>query len=430
MWRYIAIAAFTVSTCDLSAQFQQQQQGQQFGGVAIDADGFLTLKPVSVRAVAAAVRRQSSQLAGELAEPTGLRFVSLKRLLAPDADRTRETMAGLTKVVYVVADPQAGDIYLAGPAEPFGEDPTGRVLGAETGRPVITLTMLVEAFRHANETVGCSIDPEPERQKALNEYIRRNSTPASPSQIAARYKTMARVLGRQNVSVFGVPADSMTALITVEADYLMKQIALGSVPSRVRGVASQLAHTRLNGNSLQRWWFAPQYDGIFTDEERLAFELTGPRLKLLAQDEISDASGVRFDAAITSETTQAFAKSFSAKMDDLARVHPAIASLQNVTDLVMAASLIRSERLDERSGFDPLAAARLVELPEKTWPEPKTVPSSANTKRSGKFVLGLIGGVVMNGPRMQQQFAPTARPEGAGVALPSDTSDAFWINGE
>lgn len=404
---------------------------QQFGGVVIDADGYLTMKPVSPKANAAAVKREAAELTGDLAEPSELRFVSLKRLLAPESVRTRESMAGLTRITHLVGDPEAKDIFIAGPSEPFGADATGQLRGAESGRPVITFTQLVEAFQHAEETIGCSIDPEPERQQALNDYIRRNSTAASTSVIASRYKQMARVLGRQNVSVFGVPADSHIALITVEADVVMKQIALGTRPSQVRGVASQLAHTRPNGNTLQRWWFAPQYESIVTDADRLAFEFSGSRLKLLAQDEISDSSGVRFDAAITSKPTQIFAKTFTEHMDELAGVHPSIAALQNVTDLVMAASLIRSENLAARCGFDPLTAAREIELPSNDWPAPKTVPSEANTKRSGKFVLGLIGGVVMNGPRMAQQFSPAPTEQGPSVtATPALPADSFWADGE
>ena len=403
----------------------------QFGGVAIDADGVLTLKPVSTRASAAAVKKQAGQLEGDLAEQAERRFISLRGLLAPESDRSRETMAGLTRIDYLVVDQAAKDILLAGPAEPFGRDGTGLVRGAVTGRPVVTFTMLVEAFRHAGELVGCSIDPVPERQQALNNYIQRNSTPASTTQIAARYKQMARVLGQQEVTVFGVPADSHTALITVEADFVMKQIALGQRPSLVRGVASQLTHTRPNGNTLQRWWFAPHYDGVFADEERLTFELTGPRLKLLAQDEISDSSGVRYDAAITSKPTQVFAKAFSKHMDDLARVHPSIASLQNVTDLVMVAALIRSEDLVAKSNFDPFESIESIELPANSWTAPRTVPSAATTKRAGRFVLGLIGGVVIKGSRMTQQFAPTVDAQNAiSISRPNVADGAFWSNGD
>lgn len=403
----------------------------QVAGVAIDAEGVLQLKNISAKASLASVRRAAKNLEGDLGQASDVRYVSLKRLLTTGDSDTRNSMGGLTRIQFVVADPESQDILIAGSAEPYGPDVTGRLVGADSARPLIRFEDLVEAFQYGGETVGCSIDPVPENQQALNDYLRRNSTPASPSAVAARYKQMARILGRQTIRVFGVPRSSHVALAAIEADFLMKQIAIGNRASGVRGVQSQLSHLRPNGNSFQRWWFAPAYDSIATDEERLAFELTGPRLKLLAQDEISDGNGMRFDAAITAETTQAFAKTFSARMDDLARVHCSIATLQNVTDCIMLAAIIRDEQLDRRSEFDIFKAANAIVLPTNEWPEPETVPSAATTKRAGRYILGLVGGVVIDGQRLAREFAPTSnRVNPLQISVPAFANEQFWSNGQ
>lgn len=399
----------------------------QVGGVAIDADGLLTLKPISSKVSLRSVRKAAASLEGPLSEPVEIRYLSLRRLFADEEDRTRSTMGGLTRIQFVVADPEQQDILIAGPAEPFAEDATGRLVGATTGRPVVSFDALVEAFRHSQETIGCSIDPDPQRQQNLNEYLRRNSTPATASVVASRYKQMARVIGPQVIRVFGVPEDSATALTTIEADCLLKHIAIGRVPSGARNVKSQLAHLKLNGNSFQRWWFAAHYDSINADEDRLTFELSGPRLKVLAQDEVMGPNGQRIDALSTSASTQVFAKSCSAHMEAIARVHPPIAALQNVTDCIFAAALIRNEALTAKANFDPFDAATKIELEEPDWVPPKTVSSFATTKRLGSYMLGLVGGVVLNG---DQGIRSTARGQGISTPIqPPAFETTFWSNG-
>ncbi len=43
-----------------------------------------------------------------------------------------KALAGLTKIDYVLLYPESNEIVIAGPAEGFVEDSTGRVVGIET----------------------------------------------------------------------------------------------------------------------------------------------------------------------------------------------------------------------------------------------------------------------------------------------------------
>src|SRR3989337_1461722 len=104
-----------------------------------------------------------------------LRFVSLRRLESeiakahklgqplPDAVRY---LAGLQRVRYVLVYPDQHDIVLAGPAEGWRIDSLGNVVGASTGRPVLTLDDLMVALRASESSnmtgISCSIDPSPE----------------------------------------------------------------------------------------------------------------------------------------------------------------------------------------------------------------------------------------------------------------------------
>ena len=88
-------------------------------------------------------------MGNDLARFSKLRKVSLTRLEkaidAKDGVVTEEMryLAGLLRVKYVFFYPDSGDIVVAGPAEGWASDPTGRVVGITTGRPVVQLQDLV-----------------------------------------------------------------------------------------------------------------------------------------------------------------------------------------------------------------------------------------------------------------------------------------------
>lgn len=79
-------------------------------------------------------------------------------------------LAGLTRLQYVFVYPgngsEQGEVVLAGPAEGWMEDATGRVVGIETGSPIVLLEDLAAAVRAfppgqpTDQSIRCSIDPK------------------------------------------------------------------------------------------------------------------------------------------------------------------------------------------------------------------------------------------------------------------------------
>ena len=149
-------------------------------GVAVDADG--VLQRVMVDDPTGDLARQRVQQAhatgsnGNVAQPSKLRKVSLTRLEhaafkkgiaeGQPIDDEMQHLAGLTRLQYVFCYPESGDIVIAGPAEAWGEAPSGRILGIESGRPVLELQDLVVALRafppgadRKKPFIYCSIDP-------------------------------------------------------------------------------------------------------------------------------------------------------------------------------------------------------------------------------------------------------------------------------
>lgn len=346
-------------------------------------------------------------------------------------------LAGLQRVDFLFVDVATKDLILAGPADGFAPDASGRMRGLESGRPTLLLDDLIVAWRFAVKAsaVGCSIDPRAQNLAALQQYVAQNSSPANAGVVEGRYKKMAEVMGMHDIRVDGVPADSHFGRVLVEADYRMKRISLGLENPGVKGLISHLAMLKGGGNSIQRWWFVPLYDGLYRSEDRLAFQLVGQRAQLLSQDELANASGERSAAATTRLTTQAFSKLFTEKYAALADESPVFAELQNLIDWCVLTALIDREQLVDKIGWNPGVLADAEKLPHEVGPIPKEVPAMVNIKRtSGSSIIGLIaGGVTIHPAKMVSPQSiktdPTLRLDGQRTeALPKErpTAQRWW----
>lgn len=408
-----ALAVLCVLSCVTAVQSQDDGNGDgdTTGGITIDAKGVVSLD--RRRDPSGALNRQRSaayaneHLDADLQSYCDLRLVSLPSLERAYAEALEtggalppevEYLAGLQRIDFVFVDPDKHDVVLAGPAEGFAPDHMGRMRGLTTGRPPISLPHLIVAMRsvmRGEDTIGCSIDPEQGRLAELQRWVQANSTPTSSSGAKRRYSKMADILGLEQISVWGVPADTQFAHVLVEADFRMKRIALGAEPSGVRGIKSHLSMLNPDGNSMQRWWFAPLYDPIRVSEDGNAFQITGQRVQLMAQEENVTAKGGRKNSPFTRASTQQFAQQFTEHFPELAEKNPVFAQLQNLFDLAVVAALLRNDGVLERTGWR--ADVFLDRATVATYAVPRHVSSTAVTRpaRNGTM-LGLIGGVVLN----------------------------------
>ena len=409
------------------------------GGILIDATGVVSRTVVNNRISAGLARRKMAASAEKflpqnINSPSELRLISLPRLEAEcerlarsgaDVPEEIRYLGGLQRIDYVFVDPDSNDVIIGGPAEGFAPNVSGRVVGLTTGRPPLHLDDLLVALRtRVGDLVGCSIDPVPKNLAAMNRWIKANSTPTSAAIAHQRYGTMAKILGKQDITVWGVPEDSHFAVTLVEADYQMKLIAGGIEKPRVRGLNSHLALTRPGSNSIQRWWFAPLYERIERTDDSTAWHFVGQRAKLLAQEELSDESGHRSAAATTRLSVRKFAKQFTDKFPKLVEAAPVYAELQNLFDLIVLNTLLR-QQLADLAGWQPNAFLNADLLPIRTYHVPKQVQSVANTKNVGRLVIGLItGGVQIRADRL------VARPELATDDILQVTAKAAKSNSD
>lgn len=418
---------------------------QGVGGIVIETDGLvkaafdkddngkLTLKRIAALA--------ASKLPSEMNKISPLRKVSLVKMEAalkecleagtpvtPDF----QFLAGLNRIDFVFVYPETKDLVVAGPAEGFAPNDAGRVVGTTSGRPPLRLDDLMVALRSGRDQhrFGCSIDPVPESLARFNEYLKRNSFAATPAVIENRFREMTQILGRQTVSVHGVPDDSHYGLTLVEADYRMKLISVGLERVKLKGFRSHLEMMGRSENTLQRWWFAPLYDPFQRSEQRDAYRFSGQRVQLLAQDELVDEGGKRSAAPFTKLATQKFAVQFTERYQDVAAVVPIFAELQNLFDLAVLAALLRSEGLAEKVNWsmDVLMNERRPQL--VTYSVPKHVASVFNARRSSSIVLGLVaGGVEVSGSqvlRSSELAVDRTLPNSRTEARPKSDSQSWW----
>lgn len=406
---------------------QGGNQGANFaGGIVIDADGVLSSSKSKVVSPEVARKRMAELakqfLTSDVATVSPLRKVSLVRLeraLAEVLDKKEspsaemQYLAGLQRIDFVFVFPETHDVVIAGPAEPFAPDATGRVVGLSSGRTALRLDDLLVALRTSQKASqwGCSIDPNPDRLAEMQRFVKANSGAGSASSAQQRFRRMQQILGNHEVKVFGVPDDTHFAHVLVEADLHMKLIALGLEDPHVPGLKSHLALIQPGANAMERWWFSPLYDAFKTSGDGLAFEFSGQRYQLLTQGEQTDVAGRKSDAAFTRLSTQVFAREFTDRIPELCKRVPLFAELQNLFDLAVLAALMKRGGLPQKAQWQPTLLLDEQRVPVWRGPAPKQTKAVMNMKMSNRGVAIALfsGGVVIDSQQLWQQSAASTQ---------------------
>jgi len=397
-------------------------------GVAIDAQGVLAVKTFEdPTGRLAEARREAAkvQLPTILQARSPLRKVSLVRLEAAvqaqvaagkALDDATRCLAGLQRLQYAFFLPLAKDIVIAGPAEGFAPDVSGRMVGVTTGRPVIELEDLVAALRAyalgqpAEGFVGCTIDPAPEAMARLQKFQR-----TVPHSVAENQRAevglkiaegMQTALGLAPIRVFGVPPESHLAQVLIEADYRMKLIGLGLEvpPVRFASYFQLLGSANVRAGALQRWWFTPNYQCVKVSADRLAMELVGEGVQLIAESKLIGPDGQLKSGAPGNRASDTFTEGFTRKYPELARRSPVYAQLRNAVDLLVAAAFLRQQGYAQRAGWKMSLFGDEATMPVRTHAVPRRAPAAVNGSwRESRFVAAAGGGVSI---RPEEALAP------------------------
>ena len=337
-----------------------------------------------------------------------------------------------------------GDIVLAGPAGDWRTDAEGRIVNIETGKPVLQLDDLVVVLRNAigsraslaaRSSRGRRTWPPPSR---LSRRGSDRSVKAVPARRVADQLRPRWV--KQDIKVWGIDPRTRAARVLVEADYRMKLVGMG-LEEGTLGVASYLDEVKRAGDdppamNVLRWWFTLNYSGIRATAARDAFQLMGPGVKVLSENELLTETGDRIHTGKSDELTGGFARSFTKHIDALAAKYPIYAELKNIFDLALVAGLLRSHDLPAQVGWHMTYFADPEGYRVALGPQPKEVESVVNsvTFRKNRFFAGVSGGVSVDTNALVHTQAVRADDYGLmdaarGSATPQVTTlprDAWW----
>jgi hypothetical protein len=425
--RWMAALAVSLS-CQLLVQDSAQAQDEPpptFGtagpsGVAVDADGVLrrvTAPDPTGELARQRVQEALARLDRDVARHSPLRKVSLTRLdrimkqrLADGrgVDDAMRHLAGITRLQYVFCYPESGDIVIAGPAEAWAEAPSGRILGIESGRPVLELQDLIVALRifppgadNKKPFIYCSIDPTEEGLSRMHQFLHelggRIGNPAyNPGQDQFIVNGLRERLGMQIITVGGVSPKTHFAQVLVEADYNMKLIGIGleQPPVRLTSYVARANPHQVASNALQRWFFVPDYQCVRVSEDSLAMELVGEGVRLVGENEVVAKDGRRSAAARGNRASEAFVKAFTKMYPKLAERSPIYAQLRNCIDLAVAAAFIQHQDYYSLVHWNPAVFHSEQAYPVETLNPPQQVESAVNSLWKGNTLLTPIGGGV------------------------------------
>ncbi|NIL96411.1 MAG: DUF1598 domain-containing protein, partial [Planctomycetales bacterium] len=219
------------------------------GGVVVDATGVLQrttrteagqpladLRTGALRSDAPSDVRRSSPLR-KVSLPRLELAVQLRAAAGQGPDREMQLLAGLTRIEYVLAYPETGDLVIAGPAGDWRRNEEGRLVNSESGRPLLRLDDLVVILRqitgNSGSRFGCSITPRQQSLARVKAFVAESSQkPLKPGQRARQQwlEQLRAAVGTQDIEVYGIDAGTRAARILVEADYHMKRIGIGLEP--------------------------------------------------------------------------------------------------------------------------------------------------------------------------------------------------------
>jgi len=389
-------------------------RGGAVGGISVDAEGVVRNVNVDARnMLRQALLKETKKVPGDLNQPVERRMISLKGLNQAIEVAQRESLgqlpdevkylAGLQRVQHIVLVPEENDILLIGPAEGWKVDDNANIVGVTTGLPVVQLDDLLNAFRAVEdarrEGISCSIEPTEEGLRNFQKYLNQiERQPFSP----AIMKGMEQAMGQQQIKLTGIPKGSHFARVLVASDYHMKSIAMNLQKSPVNGLPGFLdlmsaKRTKLT-NMMPRWWLACNYEPIQRSEDSLVWEIRGPGVKALTEDDVVGDNGALQATGKKNPVAQQWADLMTKHYEELSKKNPVFGELRNIMDLCVVAALIQQEGLLAKAGCSiPMITDPQSELKVMRFDTPKTLSTQCSfMKRANEYIVTASGGVQIN----------------------------------
>jgi hypothetical protein len=219
----------------------------------------------------------------------------------------------------------------------------------------------------------------------------------------------------------------------VAADVQMKRIAMQLEKSPVAGLPSYLdlvAKARgANSSQTPRWWLACNYEPVGRSADGLAFEIRGPGVKALTEDDFVAADGTVVRTGRANPLAQKWAESMTEHYDELCGKQPIFGELRNLMDMSVVAALIEKEGLMGKANMTaPVLAGSNSELKFLVWNTPKAIATQTSFIKVGRrYVITASGGVQIESWDVASKQVEDAKVgEARKLVVPSGKS--LWWN--
>ena len=246
---------------------------------------------------------------------------------------------------------------------------------------------------------------------------------------------MENALGPQSVTVTGVPADSHFARVLVACDYRMKRIAMNLSPSPVDslpGFLDLVSARRANVKTMTpRWWLACHYEPLAQSPDGLAWELRGPGVRTMAEDDYLRHDGSLRRSGTASPLVQEWADLMTANYEALSAADTVFGELRNLMDLCVVASLIEHQQLLSKAHCQlPLLADASSDLRTVALQPARAVPTLCSfTKVRSRYVITASGGVhIHSWPLIESAVEDPQVQQTRQQASPPAAAEQWWWN--
>lgn len=418
-WLAILISTVGIVLVADSSSYAQNTNTADTGGVEIDASGVLRSQALFGGNRALDQQRAKAAHASmnkDLREKSKMRWISLTRmereaarLLAARQPIPAEMkyLAGLTRITHVFYFPDTKDIVIGGPAEGFFVNSQDRVIGMYSGQATLHLQDLIVALRAFGpdgsraRVISCSIDPTQEGLQRMKEAYAQAQVGFQASDAPYVVNLFRNALGMQTVTVKGISPNTHFARTMVDADYHMKLIGIGleQPPVRITSFIEKASPTSVAKNSLQRWFFQPDYDCIAVSEDENGMEMIGGGVQLVGEDESIANDGSRKGTGSMNRASKSFCNSFTKMYNALSAEAPLYAELRNVIDMSIVAAFIQEMDYYGQAGWQMATFGSEAKMPVEIYDAPKYVAPAINAVWKGGLFMTPIGGGVTIQPR-------------------------------
>ena len=180
---------------------------------------------------------------------------------------------------------------------------------------------------------------------------------------------------------------------------------------------------------MPRWWMACDYQPLARSDDKLAWEIRGPGVKVMTENEIIAADGTTQGTGQADLVAKKWADTLTEKYEAVSRQDPALAELQTLMDMAVVAAVIKKERLADLAGAEfPTLMDATSEFQTEDWFSPQTISTQISHLQIGRnHVITASGGVQLESWEVasKQEVDPAVKAIHTKAA-PAEVGSWWW----